>query len=38
VIRAWIDRGALTQALGLNNDQQVLLAQTVGRPKMAAAP
>lgn len=38
VIRAWIDRGALTQALGLNNDQQVLLAQTVGRPKIAAAP
>ena len=34
VIRAWIDRGALAQALGLNNDQQVLLSQTVGRPKM----
>jgi SagB-type dehydrogenase family enzyme len=38
VIRAWIDRGALTQALGLNNDQQVLLAQTVGRSKIAAEP
>lgn len=38
VIRAWIDRGALTQALGLNNDQQVLLAQTVGRPKMTTSP
>lgn len=32
VIRAWIDRGALAQAMGLNNDQQVLLSQTVGRP------
>ena len=38
VIRAWIDRGALEQALGLNNDQQVLLSQTVGRPKMAVTP
>jgi len=38
VIRAWIDRGALAQALGLNNDQQVLLAQTVGRPGKADAP
>jgi hypothetical protein len=38
VIRAWIDRGALEQALGLNNDQQVLLSQTVGRPKTAATP
>lgn len=34
VIRAWLDRGALAQALGLNNDQQVLLVQTVGRPKI----
>jgi nitroreductase len=32
VIRAWIDRSALAQAMGLNNDQQVLLAQTVGWP------
>lgn len=38
VIRAWIDRGALAQALGLNNDQQILLAQTVGRPKMTDSP
>ena len=38
VIRAWIDRGALAQALGLNNDQQVLLSQTVGRSKIEAAP
>lgn len=36
VIRAWIDRAALAQALGLNNDQQVLLSQTVGRPRSAA--
>jgi len=38
VIRAWIDRGALAQALGLNNEQQVLLSQTVGRPKIVALP
>ena len=31
VIRAWFDRDALTAAMGLNPDQQVLLAQTVGR-------
>jgi nitroreductase len=37
VIRAWIDRSALAQAMGLNNDQQVLLAQTVGWPGGAAA-
>ena len=35
VIRAWFDRAALAQAMGLHNDQQLLLAQTVGRP---AAP
>ncbi len=33
VIRAWFDRTALSLAMGLNSDQQVLLAQTVGRPK-----
>mgnify|MGYP000166714601 FL=1 len=38
VIRAWIDRAALGQAMGLGNDQQVLLAQTVGRPKSVAPP
>jgi SagB-type dehydrogenase family enzyme len=31
VIRAWFDRDALTAAMGLNPNQQVLLAQTVGR-------
>ena len=30
VLRAWLDRAALAQAMGLSNDQQVLLAQTVG--------
>ena len=33
VIRAWIDRGAIADALGLTHDQQVLLAQTIGYPK-----
>jgi hypothetical protein len=35
VIRAWFDRTALSLAMGLNSDQQVLLAQTVGRPKVS---
>jgi len=30
VIRAWFDRHALSQAMGLATDQQLLLAQTVG--------
>ncbi len=33
VIRAWIDREAIAQALGLPHDHQVLLSQTVGFPK-----
>ena len=37
VIRAWLDREALTQAMGLSNDEQVLLAQTVGQPVPAQA-
>lgn len=32
VIRAWIDRGAIADALGLTHDQQVLLSQTLGYP------
>ncbi len=32
VIRAWIDRQALSQAMGLEADHQILLSQTVGRP------
>lgn len=33
VIRAWIDRDAIADALGLSHDQQVLFSQTVGYPK-----
>jgi nitroreductase len=33
VIRAWIDRAAIADALGLTHDQQVLLSQTVGYRK-----
>ncbi len=33
VIRAWIDRDAIANALGLSHDQQVLLSQTVGYPE-----
>ena len=33
VIRAWIDRAAIADALGLTHVQQVLLSQTVGYPK-----
>jgi nitroreductase len=33
VIRAWISREAIADALGLGHDQQVLLSQTVGYPK-----
>jgi len=32
VIRDWIDRDALFEAMALGADQQVLLAQTVGYP------
>lgn len=33
VIRAWIDRTAIADALGLAHDQQVLLSQTIGYPR-----
>jgi nitroreductase len=33
VIRAWIDRSAVADALGLSHDHQVLLSQTVGYPR-----
>lgn len=36
VIRAWMDRTALGKAMGLGNDQQVLLSQTVGRLQSSA--
>jgi nitroreductase len=32
VIRAWIDRSAIADALGLSHDQHVVLSQTVGYP------
>ncbi|MGA8513764.1 MAG: nitroreductase family protein [Burkholderiaceae bacterium] len=38
VIRAWMDRHALAQAMGLSPDHQVLLSQTVGRPKVIPLP
>jgi SagB-type dehydrogenase family enzyme len=37
VIRAWIDRAAIADALGLSHDQEVLLSQTVGYPAGGAA-
>jgi nitroreductase len=36
VIRAWLDRHTLAQAMELGADQQVLLAQTVGYPKQVS--
>lgn len=33
VIRAWFDATALSAAMGLESDQQLLLCQTVGQPK-----
>jgi nitroreductase len=33
VLRAWIDRDAVADALGLTHDQHVLLSQTVGFPR-----
>ena len=36
VIRAWIDRAAIADALGLAHDQQVLLSQTIGYHQDAA--
>jgi len=33
VLRAWIDRAAIADTLGLTHDQQVLLSQTVGFPR-----
>jgi nitroreductase len=38
VIRAWFDHPALSQAMGLGTDQQLLLCQTVGQPKVTAHP
>jgi SagB-type dehydrogenase family enzyme len=33
VIRAWIDREAIAEALGLSHDHEVLLSQTIGFPQ-----
>jgi hypothetical protein len=38
VIRAWIDRDALSRAMGLTTDEQVLVAQSIGMPKSVAPP
>jgi nitroreductase len=37
VIRAWFDRGALSQAMGLQADHQLLLSQTVGAMRQPLA-
>lgn len=36
VLRAWIDREAIAQALGLHPGQEVLLSQTLGHPRPGA--
>jgi SagB-type dehydrogenase family enzyme len=33
VVRGWVDREALAKAMGLREDQKIILAQTVGYPK-----
>jgi len=38
VVRAWFDRQALGQAMGLGPEQQILLTQTVGWPPAASSP
>ncbi len=35
VVRGWVDREALAKAMGLGEDQKIILAQTVGYPKPA---
>lgn len=37
VLRAWFDRSALSHAMGLMDDEQVLFAQTVGRRAAASS-
>jgi nitroreductase len=32
VVRGWVDREALAKAMGLGEDQKIILAQTVGYP------
>ena len=38
VLRAWFDRSALSQAMGLTEDEQVLFAQTVGHAERGTLP
>jgi nitroreductase len=38
VVRAWFDRQALTEAMGLSPDHQILLTQTVGYPRKSLQP
>jgi SagB-type dehydrogenase family enzyme len=38
VVRAWFDRQALTEAMGLSPDHQILLTQTVGYPQKPLRP
>jgi len=38
VVRAWFDRQALTEAMGLSPDHQILLTQTVGYPQGPLQP
>jgi SagB-type dehydrogenase family enzyme len=33
VVRGWVDKEALAEAMGLREDQKIILAQTVGYPK-----
>jgi len=35
VVRGWVDREALAKAMGLREDQKIILAQTVGYPQPA---
>jgi nitroreductase len=37
VVRAWFDHHALFQAMRLGPDQHILLAQTIGKPKLTSA-
>ena len=37
VVRCWFDRKALSDAMALDNDEQLLLTQTVGLPRSSGA-
>ena len=38
VLRGWFDQAALSEAMGLGSDEQLLLAQTVGNVKGGSRP